>query len=371
MSPSIHILARHGAPHCVVVVKSDAPAHQLAAEELSDHLSKALGGPVPITTQRPAASPGLVQLVIGELDTTDFADEEYAIQSGDGVIHFAGRDTGQVLGSPRQIIGQSSPGTLYAVYHFLDHCLGVRWLWPGAAGTYIPRYRSLELPPLDVRTRPDLEQRCLRGVLFLDELPEFRRHVVEALRQPLEDHAVTITRAQITLSYPARFTLVAAMNPCPCGYLSDTRRTCTCSPAAIHRYRARISGPLLDRIDMHIEVPALAYNDLANKDGGERSAQIAQRVHATRRRQLDRFQGEPFCNAHMASQHLRNHCLLDAPGQALLKKAMDRLGLSARAYDRILKVARTIADLAESADIRSSHLGEAIQYRSLDRDGGI
>ncbi|MBT5327220.1 MAG: ATP-binding protein, partial [Gemmatimonadetes bacterium] len=149
------------------------------------------------------------------------------------------------------------------------------------------------------------------------------------------------------------------------------RRTCTCSPAAIHRYRARISGPLLDRIDMHIEVPALAYNDLANKDGGENSAQIAQRVHATRQRQLDRFQGEPFCNAHMASRHLRNHCLLDAPGQSLLEKAMDRLGLSARAYDRILKVARTIADLAESADIRSSHLAEAIQYRSLDRDGGI
>jgi hypothetical protein len=179
VSPSIHILARHGAPHCVVVVKSDAPAHQLAAEELSDHLSKALGGPVPITTQRPAASPGLVQLVIGELDTTDFADEEYAIQSGDGVIHFAGRDTGQVLGSPRQIIGQSSPGTLYAVYHFLDHCLGVRWLWPGAAGTHIPRYRSLELPPLDVRTRPDLEQRCLRGVLFLDELNPYRAHLDE------------------------------------------------------------------------------------------------------------------------------------------------------------------------------------------------
>ncbi|HIG55017.1 MAG TPA: ATP-binding protein [Candidatus Latescibacteria bacterium] len=219
--------------------------------------------------------------------------------------------------------------------------------------------------------RPGEVSLAHHGVLFLDELPEFRRHVVEALRQPLEDHAVTITRAQVALSYPARFTLVAAMNPCPCGYLSDQRRACTCSPAAIRRYRARISGPLLDRIDMHIEVPALAYNDLANKDGGENSAQIAQRVHATRQRQLDRFQGEPFCNAHMASRHLRNHCLLDAPGQSLLEKAMDRLGLSARAYDRILKVARTIADLAESADIRSSHLAEAIQYRSLDRDGGI
>ncbi len=218
--------------------------------------------------------------------------------------------------------------------------------------------------------RPGEVSLAHHGVLFLDELPEFRRHVVEALRQPLEDHAVTITRAQIALSYPARFTLVAAMNPCPCGYLSDTRRSCTCSSAAILRYRARVSGPLLDRIDMHIEVPGLAYDDLANKDGGEPSALIAERVYAARQRQLDRFQTEPLCNAHMASPHLRRHCSLDAQCQALLAKAMDRLGLSARAYDRILKVARTIADLVESTDIQSTHLSEAIQYRSLDRDGG-
>ncbi len=222
-------------------------------------------------------------------------------------------------------------------------------------------------------------------MLFLDELPEFRRHVIEALRQPLEDHAVTITRAQIALSYPARFTLVAAMNPCPCGYLADTRRACTCSPAAIRRYRARISGPLLDRIDIHIEVPALAYDDLANKDSGEPSAQIGQRVDDARQRQLNRFanadvpfQGTspsdaapPFCNAHMSSRHIRRHCPLDASGQALLAKAMDRLGLSARAYDRILKVARTIADLASCEQIQSQHLAEAIQYRSLDRNGYV
>ena len=206
------------------------------------------------------------------------------------------------------------------------------------------------------------------GVLFLDELPEFRRNVVEALRQPLEDHAVTITRAQISLAYPADFTLVAAMNPCPCGYLADARRTCTCSPAAIRRYRARVSGPLLDRIDIHIEVPALAYNDLANKQNGENSAQILQRVNAARQRQLDRFAGELFCNAQMSTRHIRRHCLLDDAGQALLEKAMTRLGLSARAYDRILKVARTIADLAD-APIQSQHLAEAIQYRALDRSG--
>ncbi len=206
------------------------------------------------------------------------------------------------------------------------------------------------------------------GVLFLDELPEFRRNVVEALRQPLEDHAVTITRAQIAIAYPADFTLVAAMNPCPCGYLSDARRTCTCSPAAIRRYRARVSGPLLDRIDIHIEVPALAYDDLANKQSGEDSAQIRQRVNAARQRQLDRFAGELFCNAQMSTRHIRRHCSLDDAGQALLEKAMSRLGLSARAYDRILKVARTIADLAD-APIQSQHLAEAIQYRALDRSG--
>ena len=206
------------------------------------------------------------------------------------------------------------------------------------------------------------------GVLFLDELPEFRRNVVEALRQPLEDHTVTITRAQISLAYPADFTLVAAMNPCPCGYLADARHTCTCSPAAIRRYRARVSGPLLDRIDIHIEVPALAYDDLANKQGGESSAQILQRVNAARQRQLDRFAGELFCNAHMSTRHIRRHCALDDAGQALLEKAMARLGLSARAYDRILKVARTIADLAD-APIQSQHLAEAIQYRALDRSG--
>ena len=206
------------------------------------------------------------------------------------------------------------------------------------------------------------------GVLFLDELPEFRRNVVEALRQPLEDHTVTITRAQISLAYPADFTLVAAMNPCPCGYLADARHTCTCSPAAIRRYRARVSGPLLDRIDIHIEVPALAYDDLANKQGGESSAQILQRVNTARQRQLDRFAGELFCNAHMSTRHIRRHCALDDAGQALLEKAMARLGLSARAYDRILKVARTIADLAD-APIQSQHLAEAIQYRALDRSG--
>ena len=185
--------------------------------------------------------------------------------------------------------------------------------------------------------RPGEVSLAHHGVLFLDELPEFRRNVVEALRQPLEDHTVTITRAQIALAYPADFTLVAAMNPCPCGYLADARHTCTCSPSAIRRYRARVSGPLLDRIDIHIEVPALAYDDLASKQSGEDSAHIRQRVNAARQRQLDRFAGELFCNAQMSTRHIRRHCSLDDAGQALLEKAMARLGLSARAYDRILQ----------------------------------
>jgi len=216
--------------------------------------------------------------------------------------------------------------------------------------------------------RPGEVSLAHHGVLFLDELPEFRRNVVEALRQPLEDHAVTITRAQIALAYPADFTLVAAMNPCPCGYLADARHTCTCSPAAIRRYRARVSGPLLDRIDIHIEVPTLAYDDLASKKDGENSAHIRQRVNGARQRQLDRFAGELFCNAQMGARHTRRHCSLDDAGQSLLEKAMARLGLSARAYDRILKVARTIADLADDSTIQPQHLAEAIQYRALDRN---
>ena len=216
--------------------------------------------------------------------------------------------------------------------------------------------------------RPGEVSLAHHGVLFLDELPEFRRNVVEALRQPLEDHAVTITRAQIALAYPADFTLVAAMNPCPCGYLADARHTCTCSPAAIRRYRARVSGPLLDRIDIHIEVPTLAYDDLASKKDGENSAHIRQRVNGARQRQLDRFAGELFCNAQMGARHTRRHCSPNDAGQSLLEKAMARLGLSARAYDRILKVARTIADLADDSTIQPQHLAEAIQYRALDRN---
>jgi magnesium chelatase family protein len=207
------------------------------------------------------------------------------------------------------------------------------------------------------------------GVLFLDELPEFTKNVLENLRQPLEDGKVTISRAATSLCYPARFMLAAALNPCPCGYYTDPRHTCTCLPQQIQRYMSRISGPLLDRIDIHVEVPALSYEELAQKKPGEDSASMRQKVAAARARQTERFAGEKkiFCNAHMESRHIRKFCELSADSQSMLKMAIEKLGLSARAYDRILKVARTIADLDGQSSIASPHIAEAIQYRSLDR----
>jgi magnesium chelatase family protein len=207
------------------------------------------------------------------------------------------------------------------------------------------------------------------GVLFLDELPEFTKNVLENMRQPLEDGLVTISRAAMTLTYPARFMLAAALNPCPCGYYTDPRHDCSCNPQQIQRYMSRISGPLMDRIDIHVEVPALTYDELVQKQPGEDSETLRRRVVEARTLQLQRFEGEKkiYCNAHMQPRHIRRFCELDSGSQALLKSAIDKLGLSARAYDRILKVARTIADLDDGQTIQSSHIAEAIQYRSLDR----
>jgi magnesium chelatase family protein len=206
------------------------------------------------------------------------------------------------------------------------------------------------------------------GVLFLDELPEFHRHTLEVLRQPLEDGAVTIARAQCTMTFPADFILVAAMNPCPCGYRGDPRRNCQCLPAAIDRYTSKISGPLLDRIDIHIEVPAVPFSQLVTQSSGLSSAEIRRQVAAARRVQDRRFGCRaPFVNGRMSHRQIREHCKLDSEGEAMLRRAMTTAGLSARAHDRILRVARTIADLEESAPIRSIHLAEAINYRALDR----
>ena len=207
------------------------------------------------------------------------------------------------------------------------------------------------------------------GVLFLDELPEFRKNVLEVLRQPLEDAQVTISRAVGSITYPADIMLVAAMNPCSCGFFGDPQHECTCSPQQVQRYRARISGPLLDRIDIQVEVPAVKYKELSDKATGEDSTTIRTRVNQAREIQLQRFQQRRiFCNAQMSSRDIRTYCQLDTAGEKLLENAMQRLGLSARAYTRILKVARTIADLAGEDHITGAHIAQAIQYRALDRE---
>jgi magnesium chelatase family protein len=206
------------------------------------------------------------------------------------------------------------------------------------------------------------------GVLFLDELPEFNRRSLEVLRQPLEEGHVTISRALNSTTFPASFILVAAMNPCPCGYLGDSRHACKCLPSQIEKYMGRISGPLLDRIDLHIEVPSVPFQELAATADGTPSAAMREQVRKAREVQRQRFAaGVHRLNGRMTSRQLRKHCRLDAEGQGLLKSAMDELGLSARAHDRILRMARTIADLDGVADIRPGHLSEAINYRTLDR----
>lgn len=208
------------------------------------------------------------------------------------------------------------------------------------------------------------------GVLFLDELPEFRRDVLEILRQPLEDGHVTISRVAGTLTYPAKFMLVGSMNPCPCGFFGDPTRACTCNPGLVNKYLQRISGPLLDRIDIHIEVPRLKDQELLNQPSGESSADIRLRVERARRIQQERFKEDAsytYCNAHMGAKQIRKYCNPKDDVKELLKTAVNQLNLSARAYDRILKLARTIADLEGADDILINHVAEAIQYRSLDR----
>jgi len=206
------------------------------------------------------------------------------------------------------------------------------------------------------------------GVLFLDELPEFKKNVLEVMRQPLEDGRVTISRALSSLTFPSSFMLIGAMNPCPCGFYTDPNRECTCTMPQILRYRSKISGPLMDRIDIHVEVPAVKYRDLAGETSGEDSETIKARVNRAREVQRKRFAGKKiYCNAQMTPRYLKKHCQIGDDSKSLLEKAIDKLGLSARAYTRILKIARTIADLEGMENIAPHHISEAIQYRSLDR----
>ncbi|MBK8847240.1 MAG: YifB family Mg chelatase-like AAA ATPase [Bacteroidetes bacterium] len=209
------------------------------------------------------------------------------------------------------------------------------------------------------------------GVLFLDELPEFKRTVLEVMRQPLEERKITISRARFAVEYPASFMLVASMNPCPCGFYNHPEKDCVCGPGIVQKYLNKISGPLLDRIDLHVEVTPVPFSELTKERISEKSNDVRERVVTARNIQAERYEATPtvFCNAQMNTKQLRSLCKLTDEGTALLKVAMDRLGLSARAYDRILKVSRTIADLAASTDIKTEHLAEAINFRSLDRDG--
>jgi magnesium chelatase family protein len=217
--------------------------------------------------------------------------------------------------------------------------------------------------------RPGEVSLAHNGVLFLDELPEFQRNVLEVMRQPLEDGTVTIARASMSLTFPSRFMLAAAMNPCPCGFFNDPSRECTCTPPVIQRYISKISGPLLDRIDIHIDMPAVKYRELRDDAGGESSEAIRARVVAARARQLRRYQGEKiYSNAQLSPRQIHKYCAIPAEAERLLESAMTRLGLSARAHNRILKVARTIADLDSAESISVTHISEAIQYRSLDRN---
>ena len=209
------------------------------------------------------------------------------------------------------------------------------------------------------------------GVLFLDELPEFKRSALEVMRQPMEERKVCISRAKMSIDFPASFMLIASMNPCPCGYFNHPEKECTCSPMMVQKYLNKISGPLLDRIDLHVEVTPVPFSELSSTHVSEHSGSVRERVIKARDIQEKRFENSEgvYCNAQMSSKQLKEICVISSVGQNLLKTAMDRLNLSARAYDRILKVSRTIADLADSEDIKPEHLAEAIQYRSLDREG--
>ena len=225
--------------------------------------------------------------------------------------------------------------------------------WPALQS----RYRPVEQPGSTAHTYPYCR-------LFLDELPEFDERSLESLRQPLEDHRVTISRASGTLTFPANFQLIAAMNPCPCGWHGDPTHNCTCSPATVTRYQKLISGPLLDRFDIHVEVPRVEYEKLADDRLGESSEVIRRRVALARERQQARFRGTSLtCNADMGPAHIREYCELDETSKALMRSAMNQLGMSARAFHRVLKLSRTIADLAGADRIQAAHLAEAIQYR--------
>ena len=346
-------------------------------QALLDHLS----GERPIPPARPEDFPGLYA---GAGETADFADVKGQLAARRALeVAAAGAHNILLIGPPgsgKSMLARRLPSIMpdltpaEALEATKIH--SIAGTLPGGAG--LLRARPFRSPHHGVSAagltgggavpRPGEVSLAHQGVLFLDELPEFSRAAMESLRQPLEDGAVTISRVNASLTYPCAFMLVAAMNPCPCGYFGHPSRACTCSPNVRKAYLAKVSGPLLDRVDLHIEVPPVEFDQLTAGGRSESSAAIRERVNAARARQLQRYRGTAItCNAHVPPGLLREACPLTVAAEQLLRGAFDRLGLSARAYDRLLKVARTIADLDGAQTIDVGHVAEAVQYRSLDR----
>jgi magnesium chelatase family protein len=347
-----------------------------------DQANRFLAGQLKLTPQAPPKRPAPVTRTDPDLDFADIKGQhgvrravEVAVAGGHNLLMIG------PPGSGKSMIAKRVPGIM--PQPTLDEYLDILRIHSAAGQTMDGSLHFLQRPAraphhtisdvglLGGGTIPGPGEISLahQGVLFLDELPEFKRSALEVLRQPLEDGHVTISRSAGKITLPCHFMLVAAMNPCPCGYLGDAKHECRCSPAQIQRYRARISGPLLDRIDLHIEAPALSITELRSDQPGESSAAIRERVERARQIQLARFRGTRLtANARMSASQLKKFCPLDPSLGDLLQHAMEQLSLSARAYDRILKVARTIADLVAADHIGQPHLLEAIQYRSLDRN---
>jgi magnesium chelatase family protein len=336
-----------------------------------------LYGVAPIPAQVNVASSEAAPLAVTDLQ--EIRGQEHVKRAIE--VAAAGSHNVIMVGPPgagKTLVARALPGVLPALT--LDESLEVTRIYSVAdmlpTGTPLVRQRPFRAPHHTIShaglvgggrvPRPGEISLAHRGVLFLDELPEFDQRSLEVLRQPLEDKIVTISRAAGTLTFPANFMLVAAMNPCPCGYYGDPTKECTCASSMVTRYQKRISGPLLDRIDIHIEVPRVPYEKLTGERLGESSSVVAARVQAARDRQQQRFAGQNshiVCNADMTPAEVRVFCKLDATGQSLMRSAMQQLQLSARAFHRVLKIARTIADLADSEEIAPAHLAEAIQYR--------